>query len=475
MAEESSDVVVVGSGPNGLSAALTMAMQGLSVLLLEGAQESGGGLRTQERTIPGFMHDVCASVHALGVCSPFFKSLDLEGHGLRWVFPPAALAHPFDDGSALLLRRGAENLEHDLGQDGSAIREMMEPILSNWEDFLEDALRAPRLPRRPLTLARFGLKAIFPARTLAEKRLKSPTARALFAGLAAHSVLPLERAGSAAAGLMLGAAAVKWGWPLASGGSKSLALALSGCLESLGGEIQPGRWVRDPRDIPKAKVVFFDLTPRNLARSVPRLFPPAYLHRLRTHPLGPGVFKMDWALSGPIPWKAKECFQAATVHLGGTLEEIAESEKKVWEGKAPEKPFVLLVQPTLFDPARAPEGKHVAWAYCHVPNGCQEDMSGRIESQIERFAPGFREIILARSVLDPNGFEEYNPNYVGGDFLGGPQDAASLMLRPLGRWVPYRTPLKGYYICSSSMPPGGGVHGMCGYNAAQRALRDIFR
>lgn len=475
MAEKSLDAVVVGSGPNGLSAAIAMAMKGLSVLLLEGAQELGGGLRTKELTIPGFMHDVCASVHALGVCSPFFKSLDLEAHGLKWVFPPAALAHPFEDGSALLLRRGAENLEHDLGQDGFALREMMEPILSNWEDFLEDALRAPRVPRRPLTLARFGLKAIFPARTLAEKRLKSPMAQALFAGLAAHSVLPLERAGSAAAGLMLGAAAVKWGWPLASGGSKSLALALSRRLESLGGKIEPARWVREPRDIPQGKVVFFDLTPRNLARSVPWLFSPDYLKRLWTHPLGPGAYKIDWALSGPIPWKARECSQAATVHVGGTLEEIAESEKKVWEGEAPEKPFVLLVQPTLFDPSRAPEGKHVAWAYCHVPNGCSEDMSGRIESQIERFAPGFREIILARSVLDPKGLEEHNPNYVGGDFLGGPQDPASLMLRPLGRWVPYRTPLKGYYICSSSMPPGGGAHGMCGYNAAQRALADFFR
>lgn len=474
MAKESSDVVVVGSGPNGLAAAITMAMRGLSVLLLEGAQELGGGLRTRELTIPGFMHDVCASVFALGVCSPFFKSVDLARFGLEWVFPPAALAHPLDDGSAVLLRRGQDNLQHDLGQDGSALGDLMEPMLRNWEDFLEDALRAPRLPRRPLSLARFGLKAVFSARGLAEKRLKTPRARALFAGLAAHSVLPLERVGSAAAGLMLGAAAVKWGWPLASGGSKSLALALSRRLESLGGEIQPGRWVRGPRDIPKAKVVLFDLTPRNLARSAKGLFPPAYLNRLGSHPLGPGVFKMDWALSAPIPWKARECFQAATVHLGGTLEEIAESEKKVWEGKAPEKPFVLLVQPTLFDRARAPEGKHVAWAYCHVPNGCNEDMSRRIEAQVERFAPGFRDVILARSVLDPKGLEEYNPNYVGGDFLGGPQDPARLMLMPLGSWMPYRTPTRGYYICSSPMPPGGGVHGMCGYNAAQRALADMF-
>lgn len=475
MASESLDAVVVGSGPNGLSAAITMAMKGLSVLLLEGAKELGGGLRTEELTIPGFIHDVCASVHALGVCSPFFRSLALEGHGLKWVFPPAALAHPFEDGSALLLRRGVENLENDLGQDGSGLGEMMEPILRNWEGFLEDALTAPRLPRRPLTFFRFGLKGIFPARTLAEKRLKSSRARALFAGLAAHSVLPLERPGSAAAGLLLGAAAVKWGWPLACGGSRSLALALSNSLRCFGGEIQLGRWVRDPKDLPKAKAVLFDLTPRNLARSAPGLFPPAYFKRLQSHPLGPGVFKMDWALSGPIPWKAQECFQAATVHLGGTVEEIADSEKQVWEGKAPEKPFVLLVQPSLFDSTRAPEGKHVAWAYCHVPNGYKEDMSGRIESQIERFAPGFRDRILARSVLAPKQLEEHNPNYVGGDFLGGPQDPLRLMFRPLGRWMPYRTPLRGYYICSSCMPPGGGVHGMCGHNAAKRALAYIFR
>lgn len=473
MAKESADVVVVGSGPNGLSAAIAMAKEGFSVLLLEGSQEFGGGLRTQELTLPGFMHDVCASVHALGVCSPFFRSLELERQGLKWVFPPAAAAHPLEDGTAVLLRCGLDKLENDLGDDGRLLGELLAPMLDNWECFLEDVLRAPAIPKRPMAFAKFGLQAILSARGLAWKRLRGSRARALFAGLAAHSALPLERIGSAAVGLILGAAAVKWGWPLASGGSESLALALVRCLESLGGEVQLGRWVKGPRDLPKAKAVFLDLTPRNLARIAEGIFPPSYCKRLKAYPLGPGAYKMDWALSGPIPWKAKECCQAGTVHIGGTFEEIAESERQVWQGKAPQRPFVLLVQPSLFDPSRAPEGKHVAWAYCHVPNNCREDLTERIESQIERFAPGFREIVLARSVLDPQGLQAYNPNYVGGDFLGGPQDPARVMLRPLGRWVPYRTPVRGIYICSSAMPPGGGVHGMCGYNAARIALADL--
>ncbi len=475
MPSKSVDVVVVGSGPNGLSAAIAMAKEGYSVLVLEKAAEAGGGLRTQELTLPGFVHDVCATVHALGVCSPFFKSLNLERYGLKWVFPPAALAHPLEDGTAVILKRGAENLEHDLGRDGALLGEMIGPMLDDWGSFLEDLLGAKWLPTRPLTFARFGLKALLPALRLARKRFESTRAQALFAGLAAHSMLPLERIGSAAVGLLLGAAAVKWGWPLASGGSRSLASALSRCLESLGGEIQVGHWVRDLREIPTAKVVFLDLTPRNLARIARGSLPGDYLNRLGSYPLGPGAYKMDWALSGPIPWKAQECYQAATVHIGGTLEEIAESERMVWQGRAPQKPFVLLAQPSLFDPFRAPQGKHVAWAYCHVPNGCDQDMSDRIESQIERFAPGFRQRILARSILDPKGLEEHNPNYIGGDFLGGPQDPARLMLRPLGSWAPYRTPAKGFYICSSVMPPGGGVHGMCGYNAARRALKDMFR
>jgi len=475
MASEKPDAVVVGSGPNGLAAAITLAREGLSVLVLEGDEQVGGGLRSAELTLPGFIHDICACVYALGVASPFFRSLDLGSHGLSWVRSPAALAHPLDDGSAVLLRQGMEGLKEELGVDGEALGRLMRPILNDRERLMEQLLGPPRIPRHPILLARFGLRAILPAAALARSHLRGRRAQALFAGLAAHSVLPLERPGSAAVGLILGAAALQGGWPLAKGGSQALALALKRCLESLGGEIRTGCWVRSPREIPGAKALLLDLTPRNLAKLGRGLFPTGYVQRLEAHGLGPGAFKMDWALSEPIPWRAKECLQAATVHVGGTLEEIAESERSVWQGKAPQRPFVLLVQPTLFDPGRAPQGMHVAWAYCHVPNGSSQDMAHRIESQIERFAPGFREIILARSVWTPKRLEGHNPNYVGGDFLGGSQDPRRLFLRPLGRWVPYRTPLKGCYICSSSMPPGGGVHGMCGYNAASLALKDLFR
>ncbi len=475
MASDKLDAVVVGSGPNGLAAAITLAREGLSVLVLEGDEDVGGGLRSDELTLPGFVHDICASVHALGVVSPFFKSMDLNRHGLTWVRSPAALAHPLDDGSAVLLRQGMKGVDENLGADSEAFGRLMRLVLRDWESLMEQLLGSPRIPRHPLLLARFGLKAICSASALAKAHFRGREAQALFAGLAAHSVLPLERPGSAAVGLILGAAAIKGGWPLARGGSSSLANALEKYLRSLGGEIRTGCWVRSYKDIPKARAVLFDLTPRNLAEVGGGLFPTGYLRRLEAHALGPGAFKMDWALSEPIPWKAKECLEAATVHVGGTLEEIAESERCVWQGKAPERPFVILVQPTLFDSGRAPRGMHVAWAYCHVPNGSTEDMVHRIESQIERFAPGFRETILARCVWTPQRLEEHNPNYVGGDFLGGSQDPRRLFLRPLGRWVPYRTPLKGYYICSSSMPPGGGVHGMCGHNAAQLVLKDVFR
>jgi phytoene dehydrogenase-like protein len=349
----------------------------------------------------------------------------------------------------------------------------MGPLVRGWNGLIEDVLGPVRMPRHPLLAARMGWNAARSALGLAKKWFRSTRAQALFAGLAAHSVLPLERPTSASVGLMLAAAGMAAGWPCAKGGSQRIADALGRCLEALGGEIRRGFRVRTAADLPRARAVLFDLTARNLSAVAADLFPPRYLARLRSHPLGPGVFKIDWALSGPIPWEAPECLQAGTVHVGGTLEEIAESERAVWEGRAPERPFVLLAQASLFDPGRAPPGKQVAWAYCHVPNGSTADMTHRIESQIERFAPGFRERILARCVWTPARMEEHNPNYTGGDILGGAQDLIRLLARPLGRWRPYRTPVEGVYICSSAMPPGGGVHGMCGYHAARAALRDL--
>lgn len=474
MAKERYDAVVVGSGPNGLAAGVTLARERLSVLLLEGDERIGGGLRSAELTLPGFTHDICAAVHALGVSSPVLRSLDLASHGLNWVFPPAAVAHPLDDGTAVILRPGLETLREDLGQDGHAMRRILGPMVQGWEPLVEGILRPLPWPRNPLLLGKFGMKAVLSAVGLAKRHLKTRRAQALFAGLAAHSVLPLDRHMSASVGLVLGAAAIAVGWPLVKGGSQALADALACVFRSLGGEIQCNRWVSSWADIPEAKVILLDLTPRNLVRLGAGIFPPAYMRRLQEHPLGPGAFKLDWALSEPIPWRAKECLLAATVHLGGSMEEIVRGEGSVWKGRAPEKPFVILVQPTLFDPTRAPEGRHVAWAYCHVPNGWDLDVTERIERQVERFAPGFSDTILARSVWGPRRFEEHNPNYTGGDFLGGPQDPVRLLVRPLGRWRRYRTPREGVYICSSSMPPGGGAHGMCGHNAARSALSHLF-
>lgn len=474
MAKERHDAVVVGSGPNGLAAAITLARQSLAVLLLEGDEKIGGGLRSAGLTLPGFTHDICATVHALGVSSPILRSLDLASHGLNWVFSPAAVAHPLDDGTAVVLRPGLETLREDLGQDGHAMERILGPMVQGWDSLVEGILGPLRLPRDPLLLGKFGMKAVLSAVGLARGHLRTSRARALLAGLAAHSALPLDRPMSASVGLVLGAAAVSVGWPLVKGGSQALADAMASVFRSLGGEIQCNCWVRSLAEIPKARATLLDLTPRNLAMLGEGVFPPAYMRRLEDYPLGPAAFKVDWALSGPIPWRAKECFLAATVHLGGGMEEIAQGEASVWEGRVPEKPFVLLVQPTLFDPTRAPEGRHVAWAYCHVPNGWDSDITERIERQVERFAPGFRETILARSVWGPRRFEEHNPNYTGGDFLGGPQDPVRLLVRPLGRWRPYRTPRKGVYLCSSSMHPGGGAHGMCGHSAARLALADLF-
>jgi phytoene dehydrogenase-like protein len=470
------DAVVVGAGPNGLAAAVELAREGLSVEVREAGETAGGGCRSRELTLPGFTHDVCAAVHPLGVSSPFLRQLPLADRGLAWVHPPAPLAHPLDGATAVLLERDLDATAAGIRPDARAWRELFAPLAEAWFDLVEDLLAPPlHRVRHPLAYARFGLLALRSARGLAETRFRGDRARALFAGLAAHAVLPLEKAGTAAFGLTLAAAGHAAGWPLVRGGSQSLADALAAHLTSLGGTLRTGAPVERAEDLPPARLVLWDVSPRRLVSLGGRNLPAPYRRALGRFRHGPGVFKVDWALSEPIPWAAPECRQAATVHLGGTLEEIAASERAPWRGRISERPYVILVQPTLFDPARAPTGRHTAWAYCHVPSGWAGDETRRIEDQVERFAPGFRECVLARSTLGPREMEAYNPNYVGGDIGGGVQDLRQTFARPAPSLHPYRAGAPGWYLCSASAPPGGGVHGMCGYGAARAALADLRR
>ncbi len=471
------DAVVVGSGPNGLAAAVVLARAGRRVRVYEATETVGGGARSAALTLPGFVHDVCSAIHPLAVASPLFRRLPLAAHGLEWVSPPVAVAHPLDDGTAALLVRSvdATGLTFQHTGDAAAYRRLMGPLAADTRRILVDVLGPLRLPRHPFELGRFGLVALLPARLLARVMFRGERARALFAGLAAHSIQPLDRPLTAAFGLVLGMAGHAVGWPLPRGGSQRISDALAQHLRSLGGEIVTGRRIESLGELQPFHAALFDLTPRQLLGIAGGAFPEAYRRKLAGYRYGPGAFKMDWALEGPIPWTAPVCARAGTVHLGGTLDEIAAGEAAVGRGEHPERPFVLLAQQSLFDPTRAPAGKHTVWAYCHVPNGSTVDMADRIEAQIERFAPGFRNRIIARSVMSPLQFERYNPNYVGGDINGGEQDARQLFTRPVASLVPYATPARGIYICSSSTPPGGGVHGMCGYAAARAALRSIRR
>jgi phytoene dehydrogenase-like protein len=469
------DCVVVGAGPNGLAAAVTLARAGRSTVVLEAAEEPGGGCRTLPLTLPGFLHDVCSAVHPLAVASPAFRALPLAAHGLTWIDPPAAVAHPLDDGTAVLLERGLAETAAGLGEDAAAYRSLIGPLVARWDALADEALSLPHVPRHPLLLARFGLRALRSARRLATSAFRGARARALFAGIAGHSILPLEAAGSAAVGLLLAAAGHAVGWPIPRGGAGQIAAALVADLRAHGGEVVTGRRVDSLDDLPPARTVLLDLTARQAAAVAGPRLPERYRRRLLAFRYGPGAFKLDWALAGPIPWRARDCARAATVHVGGTLEEIAASEAAAWRGEHAERPFVLLAQPTLFDPTRAPAGRHTAWAYCHVPNGSAADMAARIEGQVERFAPGFRNLILARSVLAPAGLERHDANLVGGDIGGGALDLAQLLRRPVAGLAPYATPVPGLYICSASTPPGPGVHGMCGYRAARLALARELR
>jgi phytoene dehydrogenase-like protein len=465
------DAVIVGAGPNGLAAAITLARGGKSVLVLEAKETIGGGTRSAELTLPGFVHDVCSALHPLGVASPFFRDLPLAQYGLDWIFPTVSLAHPLDDGTAVLVEGTVEETAANLGPDAAAYQRLMGPLVANWQELLDGILGPLRFPAHPFLMARFGLFALLPVTALTRIFFRGTRARAVFAGMAAHGMVPLSWLATAAFGMTLSLVAHAVGWPMARGGSQRIADAMGAHLRSLGGEILTGYPVRSLADLPDAQVALFDVTPRQLVQIAGERLPAGYCRALSRFRYGPGVFKVDYALDGPIPWRAEECLRAGTVHLGGTLEEIAAAEAAVWQGKHPEQPFVLLAQQSLFDPTRAPEARHTVWGYCHVPHGSKEDMTARIEAQIERFAPGFRERILDRKTLTAAEMEVYNPNYIGGDINAGVQDLRQIFTRPVPRLNPYTTPVRSLYLCSSSTPPGGGVHGMCGYYAAKTVLR----
>jgi phytoene dehydrogenase-like protein len=465
------DAIVVGAGPNGLAAAIAIAREGRSVLVLEAEPTPGGGARSAELTLPGFVHDVCSAIHPLAVASPFMRDLPLAEHGLELIHPLAPLAHPLPDGRAAVLERSTADTGTSLGGDARAWTRLMGPLARDADGLLADMLGPLRPPRHPVVTTRFGLRAIRSAKGLAEGLFDEDPARALFGGLAAHSMLPLGKSPSAAFGLMLGATAHAVGWPMACGGTQKIADAMVSHLRTLGGEVETGRRVGSLDELPQAKALMLDVTPRQLLALAGSRLPGWYRRLLERYRYGPGVFKLDWALDGPIPWRAEGCHRAGTVHVGGTLPELVASEDAVARGRNPERPYVLLAQQTPFDPSRAPAGKHTAWAYCHVPSGSPFDMTERIEAQVERFAPGFRELVIGRSAMGPADVERHNANYIGGDINGGVQDLFQLFTRPVPRLTPYIVPADGLYICSSSTPPGGGVHGMCGYHAARAALR----
>jgi phytoene dehydrogenase-like protein len=468
------DAVVVGSGPNGLAAAITVARAGLSVLVREAADTVGGGTRSAELTLPGFVHDVCSAVHPMVVASPFFRELPLADHGLQLIDPPSPLAHPLDGGGAVVLDRSLEAAVESLGADGHAYRRLVGRTVEDWA-MLDRAFLGPilRVPRHPLALGRFGLAGLRPSARLASRAFAGERARALFAGAAAHSVLPLEQIGTGSFGMVFLALAHACGWPVARGGSQRLAEALASHLRALGGEIETGAPVAALEELPPARMILCDIGPKQLLEIAGSRLSTRYRRALERYRYGPGVFKLDYALDGPVPWNDPRCTNAATVHVGGTLAEIAASERAPWEGRHAERPFVLVAQPSLFDATRAPEGKHTLWAYCHVPNGSSFDMAERVESQIERFASGFRELVLARSTTTSADLQRKNPNIIGGDINGGAANLRQLIARPALRPRPYSTPIPELYLCSASTPPGGGVHGMCGHLAARSALKRL--
>jgi phytoene dehydrogenase-like protein len=468
------DVVVTGAGPNGLAAAITCARAGLAVLLIEGAATVGGGARSAGLTRPGFVHDVCSAIHPLALVSPFFRGIPLADYGLTWAHPEVPLAHPLDGGRAAVLERSFADTSKTLESDGPAYERVFSPLARDADDLYRDALAPLRVPRRPFLLARFGLQAMRSTSAWSRARFDDAPARALVAGCGAHSFLPLDAPFTAAFSLMLGVAGHAVGWPCARGGSQRIADAMAGYFVALGGTIATDRSVASMSDLPPAKAYLFDVFPHALAQIASTRLPPSYLAALHRYRHAPGVFKVDWALDGPIPWTNERTRRAGTVHLGGTLEEIEASEAAVARGEHSPRPFVVLAQHSVADPTRAPAGSHTGWAYCHVPWGSTLDMTAAIEAQVERFAPGFRDGIIGRHTMSPAAYGAYNPNNEGGDIAGGATDVRQLFTRPTVRAIPYATPARDIYLCSSSTPPGAGVHGMCGYHAARVALRRVF-
>lgn len=463
----------MGTGPNGLAAAIRLALEGLHVKVFEASDTIGGGMRTKELIKTGFHHDICSAIHPLAVSSPFLKKLPLDQYGLRWIHPDYAAAHPLDDEPAAILSRDLHETAFKLGEDEKRYKSIVTPLVENWDDLTKDFLGPLRLPKNPLKMASFGFKGLQPA-SLYRKRFKTARAQALFAGLAAHSMLPLSSFATSAIGLVFFGTAHTGGWPLPEGGSQSIADAMASYLKSMGGEIETGVKIERLDQLPQSKAVLFDLTPFQVMDIVGDAFPASYIRRLRKFRYGPGAFKIDYILKEPVPWRDPECRKAGTVHLGGTFEEIAESEKQMAGGGHPDNPFVLVAQQSLFDESRTPDHRHTLWAYCHVPNASTVNMTGAVERQIERFAPGFRDVIEKRRIMNTLDFQLYNANYVGGDINGGSQELSQLFSRPVSISSPYATPAKGIYFCSSSTPPGGGVHGMCGYHAATHALKQEF-
>jgi phytoene dehydrogenase-like protein len=467
----SQTAAIIGSGPNGLSAAIMLAQAGLSVELHEAASQIGGCARSGELTVPGFVHDLGSAVHPMAVSSPFFGKLPLAQHGLKWIWPEASVAHPLDDGSAVMLEREVGQTASQFPADAQSYRELFDPLVDRYATLVNEVFRPLRVPRHPFLMAGFGLRAVQPATVLARRSFRTTRARALFAGIAAHSVMKLQSPLSAAFGLLLGAAGHAVGWPIPRGGAQQISNALAGIFQAAGGRIFTNSRIARLRDLGQPAITMCDISPRQLLSIAQDELPRPYRESLEQYRYGFGVFKMDWALSEPIPWRAPDCRRAATVHLGGTLEEIAASEKAAWYDEPLQNPYVLLAQPTLFDSTRAPAGRHIAWAYCHVPHAWRGSAVHQIENQIERFAPGFRDCILARAAFNPAGMQAMNENLVGGDIVGGVIDPIQFALRPT--WRRYRTPLTGLYLCSASTPPGGAVHGLCGYYAAQWALSDL--
>jgi phytoene dehydrogenase-like protein len=467
------DIVIVGSGPNGLSAGIFLAQKGLKVLILEAAEAVGGGTRTAELTLPNFHHDICSAVHPMGVLSPYFQQLNLEQYELEWIYPNASVAHPLDGEEAVILSKSVEETAANLGIDSKTYKRLMQPLAEHVDWLLEDSLKPLGIPNHPFFLAKFGMKAALPATTFANLFFKEKRAKALFAGCAAHSVLPFDKFFTSALGLVFLACGHAIDWPVAKGGSKSIADALLKCYHAADGEIMFSKRITDFKELPSAQAYLFDTDPLQVANIAKNQLSNSNVKRLKKYNFGMGTFKIDYALSEAIPWKDKRCLDASTVHLGGTIEEIAKGEKAIWNGQHTEKPYVLLAQQSQFDNTRSPKGQHTCWAYCHVSFGSERDMSTIIENQIERFAPGFKDIILEKSSMNTKAFHKYNLNYVGGAVTGGAADITQLFTRPVARFNPYSTTNPKIFMCSASTPPGGGVHGMCGYWAAKSVLKSL--